>query len=79
MRVQEQAWHLLRRLPPSPTYFKQIVTFEGIRNEQDWDRVLSSSSNFRLLYSLHIIEFLMSNDATNNNAFLALLEEVANE
>jgi hypothetical protein len=72
--LQEQAWYLLRRLPPSPQYFRKIVTFEGIKTAEDWDSVFSIHSNFRLLYSLHIVEFLMSNNSESNINFLALLE-----
>lgn len=47
-----------------------MLTFDGIKSSDDWDIILKSS-NYRLLYSLYIIEFLMSiNDDENLKALI---------
>ena len=36
-----------------------MITLEGIAESGDWDNILINS-NYRLLYSLYLIEYLMS-------------------
>lgn len=55
-------WRLLNRLPASQRLLHMIVTLEGIKQHHDWSKVFPQASPYRLLYSLKIIEYLMSDD-----------------
>jgi hypothetical protein len=55
---------LINRLPTSPQEFSKIVKLEGIRGveEKNWNLILDQNSNYKLLYNLQIIEYLMDNN-----------------
>ena len=60
--VAQRAWHLLQRLPPSPVAFVEIL-----------NNPLLANHPCRLLYNLHIADYLMN--ATNSvEQLLTLLE-----
>ena len=63
-KIAIEAWNLLNRLPTSPEIFKVIIQLEGVRGQQkkNWDLILDSNSIYKLLYTLHVIEFLMEDE-----------------
>ena len=66
-----QAWDLINRLPTSPAIFQSIVKLEGVRGaeEANWNLILDQKSPHKLLYTLYIIEYLMSNQDEENKEF----------
>ena len=62
--VATEAWKLLNRLPTSPEIFSDILLLTGVKetSEKAWDHILDSNSTYRLLYALHVIEYLMEGD-----------------
>lgn len=62
--VALEVWRLLNRLPASQSLLHMIVTLEGIKDQDrpDWSKVFPQNSPYRLLYTLKIIEYLMSDD-----------------
>lgn len=67
--VREEAWKLLRRLPPSPSTVMTLLTLEQSNQE-----MLDQSSEYRLLYNLYIFEYLM--DVSQHSNLDLLLEGV---
>jgi len=65
------AWNLLRRLPPSPTLVLQLLT---LSNSVE---MLDKRSEYRLLYNLYLIEYLM--DMAQNSCPLELLIDGAQD
>lgn len=61
-----EAWKLLQRLPTSHNLMNMIINLEGIKDAQkpDWSKIFPQQSPYRLLYTLKIIEYLMS-DTSN--------------
>lgn len=60
-----EAWKMINRLPTSKEIMDKISRLEGISNEKNdnfWEELLHSKSNYRLLYNLSIIEYLMEED-----------------
>ena len=60
-----EAWKMINRLPTSTEIMEKITRLEGISNEKNegfWDDLLHTKSNYKLLYNLSIIEFLMEED-----------------
>ncbi|EAR94410.2 ubiquitin carboxy-terminal hydrolase (macronuclear) [Tetrahymena thermophila SB210] len=59
--VANATWRFISRLPISPVLYEKIVKLEGIRNEKNpnWETVLGGESMYKLLYNLHVIEYLM--------------------
>jgi len=63
-KIATEAWKLLNRLPTSKQIYQDIVQLKGIRdeNEKNWNLILNTESTYKLLYSLHAIEYLMEDD-----------------
>jgi ubiquitin carboxyl-terminal hydrolase 34 len=63
-KIATSAWRLINRLPTSPQLFADIIALKGIRDAADkkWDLVLDSVSTYKLLYALHVMEFLMEEE-----------------
>lgn len=69
--VTSQVWTLLQRLPTNPELYHALSTLDFARLQQpqpksqpqsqpvDWNATLDSSSEFKLLYALQIVEALM--------------------
>ena len=60
-----EAWKMINRLPTSKEIMEKITKLEGISNEKNegfWEDLLHTKSNYRLLYNLSIIEYLMEED-----------------
>lgn len=70
-QVAVEAWKLLNRLPTSPQIFADIVQLKGVRDvpesEKTWRHILDSSSSYKLLYALHVIEYLMEDEEEKEN------------
>ena len=75
-KIAIEAWKLLNRLPTSPEIFKEIIQLKGVRGEQkkNWELILDSNSIYRLLYTLHVIEFLMEDENEKDSAEEPALE-----
>ena len=60
-KIAIEAWKLLNRLPTSPDVFRNLVELKGVRNSQsrDWNLIIDSKSNYKLLYALYAIEYFM--------------------
>ena len=66
-KIAIETWKLLNRLPTSPHMFAEIVLLKGVREatdpaKRDWNHILDLESKYKLLYALHIIEYLMEDD-----------------
>ena len=71
-KISIEAWKLLNRLPTSPQVFADVVMLKGVREAEgpaarDWNSILDLSSKYRLLYALHMIEYLMEDDETDQD------------
>lgn len=59
--ISMSAWELFNRIPPIPEVFKRILFFE--KESQDgsvnWDSILESTSVFKTLYNLYILDYLI--------------------
>jgi len=67
--VANEAWKLLNRLPTSSEIFENILVLKGVKDasDRDWSSLLDSSSTYKLLYSLHVLEYLMEDNETEKN------------
>jgi hypothetical protein len=65
-----EVWKLLNRLPTSQSILNMIVNLEGIKDGEtrDWSKVFPQTSPYRLLYTLKIIEYLMSDNSEQDLA-----------
>jgi len=63
-KIAIEAWKLLNSLPTSSEIFADIVSLKGIREaeQKNWDHILDSSSTYKMLYALHVIEYLMEDE-----------------
>ena len=52
-----QVWELLNYIPTSEKLFNEMSQLS-----EKWESLLDSSSTFKLIYSLQIIEMLISDD-----------------
>lgn len=71
--IAMSAWKLLRRLPISPMIYYQILSLESVRASQEagdqrWAQILDTSSVYKLLYSAHVIEYLMEEQDAEEGA-----------
>ena len=61
-----EAWKMINRLPTSQETLEKIERLEGVSEAGDntafWEDLLHTRSNYRLLYNLSIIEYLMEED-----------------
>jgi len=70
--LASQAWSLISRLPTNPMLFNKLLSLEDISNgTSTFGDLLDTNSNYRLLYLLQIMEFLMEDQVSE--------EEVANK
>lgn len=51
---KDDAWNLLRRLPPSPTLVMRLFTLD-----QSCAEIFDSNSEYKLLYNLYLVKYLM--------------------
>lgn len=67
--VANEAWKLLNRLPTSPEIFTNILLLEGVRDVsgRNWNNFLDANSTYKLLYSLHVLEYLMEDDESEKD------------
>ena len=79
--VSIQIWKLLTSLPTSPKIMEQVIKLEGIRNSEkpDWSQIFDANSNYKLLYILTIIEFLMEDDEEEENKKQNTAENSSNQ
>ena len=74
--IGSQAWTLASRLPPYPDCYARLIKFEGQTNENgefDWESLIESSSIFKMIYYLYIIEYLMEEgDEAGQDSLLAM-------
>ena len=74
--IGSQAWLLASRLPPYPDCYAKLIKFEGQTNENgefDWESLIESSSIFKMIYYLYIIEYLMEEgDEGGQDSLLAM-------
>ena len=68
-KVAIETWKVLNRLPTSPHIFKDIVCLKGVRGceKRNWNEILDSTSNYKLLYALYVIEYFMEKDEDDDN------------
>jgi hypothetical protein len=69
---------LINRLPTSPQEFSKIVKLEEVRDkeEKNWNELLDLKSSYKLLYILHIIEYLMDiNNISEDKDFHSYLTQ----
>ena len=68
-QVANEAWKLLNRLPTSPEIFENILMLKGVKDasDRDWSSLLDSSSTYKLLYSLHVLEYLMEDHGSDKD------------
>jgi len=68
-KIAIEAWKLLNRLPTSPKIFADVVTLKGVRETADkkWELILDPNSAYKMLYALHVIEYLMEDDEEEAN------------
>ncbi|EGR29725.1 ubiquitin carboxyl-terminal hydrolase family protein, putative, partial [Ichthyophthirius multifiliis] len=62
--ISSNVWKLLSRLPINPSLFQKL------RQCENWESFLDSSSVYKLMYNLHLMEYLMDyqgKDSNNNN------------
>ena len=80
-KIAIEAWKLLNRLPTSPELFKEIIELKGVRGEQskNWDLILDSNSIYKLLYTLHVIEFLMEDENEKDPGEESILEILSSD
>ena len=80
-KIAIEAWKLLNRLPTSPEIFKEIIQLKGVRGEQskNWDLILDSNSIYKLLYTLHVIEFLMEDENEKDSGEESILDILSTE
>lgn len=59
--VAAETWKLLARLPISPVLYEKILRLDEIRDKEqpNWENILNTKSIYKLLYALHVIEYLM--------------------
>jgi hypothetical protein len=60
-----QTWQLLSRLPIAPHVYHKIVTLEDVRStlpKPQWKALLDPACAYKLIYALHIIQFLLEED-----------------
>jgi len=67
--LANDAWDLIIKLPTNPQIFEKIKNLEGYEN---WESLLDSTSNHKLLYALQIIESFMEDPPEDD---LAAFEE----
>ena len=63
--VTEATWSLLNQLPVNTAVLQRIKYFEGIVQVSDfqfegWDQIVDSSQTYRMLYSLQLINSMVS-------------------
>lgn len=63
--LAQHSWQLLSRLPVAPLIYDQIVQLQAVRQNGDWHQVLSASSEYQLIYALHVIEFLIQDHSSS--------------
>jgi hypothetical protein len=60
--VAAEVWLTLNRLPPSQAVMDRVLKLVP----GDWSGIFPQKSPYRLLYSLKLIEFLLSEDAESS-------------
>ena len=75
-KIAIEAWNLLNRLPTSPEIFKEIILLQGVRGQEqkNWKLILDSNSIYKLLYTLHVIEFLMEDENEKDSGEESVME-----
>lgn len=68
-RVALSSWNLLKRLPLSPHIYEKLLKLDDIKNN-----ILDNSCDYKLLYSLYIIEYLMEDQNKKNEIYKKLFE-----
>jgi len=68
-KIAIEAWKLLNRLPTSPQIFADIVALHGVRDqaEKKWNNILDPNSAYKMLYALHVIEYLMEDEGEEDS------------
>jgi len=65
-KIATSAWKLINRLPTSPQIFADIISLKGVRDSEtkNWNNILDSVSTYKLLYALHVMEYLMEEESS---------------
>lgn len=70
--ISTSAWELFNRIPPIPEVFKKILFFEKESKDGtvNWDSILESTSVFKTLYNLYILDYLIEDHQEEENSAL---------
>jgi len=58
--ASKESWHLIQMLCTNPTIYKRVLQLEGVAADgSNWAQFFDTSSVYRLLYTLQIVEAVM--------------------
>jgi ubiquitin carboxyl-terminal hydrolase 34 len=63
------AWTLLSRLPPIQEVLNRILSLDGLKSSEKggWETLIEQSSTYKALYSLYIIDYLLSEEKSDDS------------
>eukprot|EP01119_Soliformovum_irregulare_P021052 TRINITY_DN6926_c0_g2_i1.p1 TRINITY_DN6926_c0_g2~~TRINITY_DN6926_c0_g2_i1.p1 ORF type:complete len:2370 (+),score=711.86 TRINITY_DN6926_c0_g2_i1:42-7151(+) len=64
--IGEKVWDLLNLLPINEELYKELQSLPEVDGKVQWDQLMDSKSIFKLIYSLQIIQDLISSDSPDH-------------